>query len=67
MKTIKIETWLPLFPGFYNTVYSMDDDGVLEGYNENDKPNPIKYISLMLIINWCFTFTNWCFSFINWF
>ncbi len=36
MRTTKIETWCPLFPGFYNTLYDLDTDKVLEGYNEND-------------------------------
>jgi len=35
-KTIKVETWLPLFPGFYNTLYEMDTDRVLYDYNEDD-------------------------------
>ena len=35
MNTIKVETWLPLFPGFYNTLFDIDHEEVLECYNES--------------------------------
>ena len=33
-KTIKVSTWLPLFPGFYNTLYEPDETHELESLNE---------------------------------
>ena len=34
-----IETWCPIFPGFYNTLFEMDNDGVLDNLNE-DREDP---------------------------
>lgn len=37
MKTVKIKTWLPVFPGFYNTLLEPDEETVIEHpYTFND-------------------------------
>lgn len=30
MKTLKIKTWLPIFPGFYGTIFEPDEENVIE-------------------------------------
>ena len=37
MKTI--ETFLPVFPGFYNTLFESDDSSVIESYNQENGTN----------------------------
>lgn len=37
MKTI--ETFLPVFPGFYNTLFESDDSTVIESYNQENGTN----------------------------
>ena len=32
--TVKIETWAPVFSGFYNTVWEMEDDYIYEDYKQ---------------------------------
>lgn len=41
----KINTWLPIFSGFYNTIWEFDDRYVLEYINES-RENPIEYDNL---------------------
>jgi len=49
LKNQNIKTWLPVFPGFYNTIYQYDDDSILYNINEDRKEKnllPIDYDNL---------------------
>lgn len=47
MKTQTIETYLPEFPGFYNTVFDMDTESEIQYINE-DRENKIDYNDLTI-------------------
>ena len=39
----KIETWCPLFSGFYNTIWEMDCESEIESYCEEENDDSINY------------------------
>ena len=39
MKTIKVETWLPVFPGFYNTIFEPQEENELEYIKDKREEN----------------------------
>jgi len=45
MKTLKNETWLPIFPGFYNTLFEPDESNEIEDINSLRKERGLKEIS----------------------
>ncbi len=42
MKKIKIETWLPVFPGFYSTIFEPDEDNEIDDINSQRESKGLK-------------------------
>lgn len=45
MKKTKIETFLPIFPGFYNTIFEFDDDNILYSINQDRQDSGLSEVN----------------------